>query len=108
MMNHVRLQGLTTGVDYRGWPEEHGGRWYPDQRGKYSTELLEQLQDDCPGCPMWPDPEVAQNAAAADAVPTEKFAMMPHWLGMGYWLRGRYGYWNANLTGNIVQQVRCA
>ena len=54
---------------------------------------------------MWPDPEVATNAAAADKVPTEKFAMMPHWMGIGYWLRGRHGYWNSHLTGNIVQQV---
>ena len=92
-------------MTHRGWPEKFGGQWYPQERGNFSLELLQQLQDDCPDCPMWPDPEVASNAAAADAVPREKFAMMPHWLGMGYWRRGRHGYWNRNLTGNIVQQV---
>lgn len=92
-------------MTHRGWPEKFGGQWYPQERGNFSLELLQQLQDDCPDCLMWPDPEVASNAAAADAVPREKFAMMPQWLGMGYWRRGRHGYWNRNLTGNIVQQV---
>ena len=54
---------------------------------------------------MWPDAEDASNAAAADQVPTEKFAVMPHWLGISYWRRGRQGYWNAPLTGGVAQQV---
>ena len=54
---------------------------------------------------MWPDPENANNAAAADAVPTEKFAMMPDWLGWGFWMRGKHGYWNPRLTGGVPQQV---
>ena len=90
---------------YRGWPEELGGQWYPTERGRFSKELLQQLQDDCPDCPMWPDAEDASNAAAADTVPTEKFALMPHWLGISYWLRGRQGYWDAPLTGGFAQQV---
>ncbi|KAL0053604.1 hypothetical protein WJX82_008204 [Trebouxia sp. C0006] len=89
----------------RGWPEELGGQWYPTERGRFSKELLQQLQDDCPDCPMWPDAEDASNAAAADQVPTEKFAVMPHWLGISYWRRGRQGYWNAPLTGGVAQQV---
>lgn len=90
---------------YRGWPEELGGHWYPAERGRFSKELLQQLQDDCPDCPMWPDAEDASNAAAADKVPTEKFALMPHWLGTSYWLRGREGYWDAQLTQGFAQQV---
>lgn len=90
---------------YRGWPEELGGQWYPTERGRFSKELLQQLQDDCPDCPMWPDAEDASNAAAADKVPTEKFALMPHWLGISYWRRGRQGYWDAPLTGGVAQQV---
>ncbi|DBA88882.1 TPA: hypothetical protein ACH3X2_000126 [Trebouxia sp. C0005] len=89
----------------RGWPEELGGRWYPAERGRFSKELLQQLQDDCPDCLMWPDAEDASNAAAADKVPTEKFALMPRWLGTSYWLRGREGYWDASLTGGVAQQV---
>ena len=54
---------------------------------------------------MWPDPEDSGNAAAADQVPTEMFVMMPYWLGTSYWMRGKQGYWNTNLTGGIAQQV---
>lgn len=90
---------------YRGWPEELGGRWYPAERGRFSEELLQQLHDDCPDCPMWPDAEDASKAMAADKVPKEKFAMMPHWLGISYWIRGRQGYWDAQFTGTGAQQV---
>ena len=90
---------------FRGWPEELGGQWYPTERGKYSQELLQQLHDDCPDCDMWPDAEDAANAAAADRVPREKFAMMPYWLGISYWMRGRQGYWDPRFTGNVAQQV---
>ena len=54
---------------------------------------------------MWLDPENSSNAAAADRVPTETFAFMPDWLGGGYYLRGRKGYWDPRITGNIAQQV---
>lgn len=90
----------------RGWPEELGGQWYPTERGLYSTDFLQQLFMDAPDLPIWPDPEDSNNAAAADRVPTETFAFMPKWLGLGYWLRGRKGYWDPNITGNIAQQVR--
>lgn len=66
----------------RGWPEELGGQWYPEKRGKYSTEFLQQLQQDRPDVPSWLDPEDASNAAAADKVPPEKFALMPLWVGV--------------------------
>lgn len=89
----------------RGWPEELGGRWLPPNRGPYSLAFLEQLQQDNPEAPLWPDAEDASNAAAADRVPTEKFAFMPEWLGIGYWTRGRQGYWDPRITGNIPQQV---
>ena len=90
---------------YRGWPEELGGQWYPTERGPYSTDFLQQLMMDAPDLPFWPDPENASNAAAADRVPTETFAFMPDWLGLGYWLRGREGYWDPYVTGNIAEQV---
>lgn len=89
----------------RGWPEDLGGQWYPTERGPYSTDFLQQLTLDAPDFPLWPDPENSSNAAAADRVPTETFAFMPSWLGLGYWLRGRKGYWDPNVTGNIAQQV---
>ena len=54
---------------------------------------------------MWPDAEDASKAMAADKVPKEKFAMMPHWLGISYWIRGRQGYWDAQFTGTGAQQV---
>jgi len=54
---------------------------------------------------MWPDAEDASKAAAADQVPIEKFALMPHWLGISYWRRGRQGYWDAQLTEGVAQQV---
>ena len=54
---------------------------------------------------MWPDAEDPNNAAAADAVPKEKFAIMPYWLGTSYWNRGKQGFWNPHLTGDIAQQV---
>ena len=60
---------------------------------------------DAPDLPLWPDPENSSNAAAADRVPTETFAFMPDWLGLGYWLRGRQGYWDPYVTGKIAQQV---
>ena len=60
---------------------------------------------DAPDLPMWLDPEDPSNAAAADRVPKETFAFFPDWLGCGYWLRGRQGYWNPGITGNIAQQV---
>ena len=91
---------------HRGWPEELGGRWYPQQRGPYSTDFLHQLLNDAPDLPLWLDHENASNAAAADRVHPETFAFMPDWLGLGYWLRGRKGYWDPNMTGNIAQQVR--
>ena len=90
---------------YRGWPEELGGRWYPPTRGPYSSAFLQQLEQDNPEVPLWPDPEDASKAAQADRVPPEKFAFMPFWMGIGYWHRGRHGYWDPNLTGNIPQQV---
>lgn len=89
----------------RGWPEELGGQWYPDKRGEFSKELLQQLHDDCPDCAMWPDAEDPDNAAAADAVPTEKFAMMPYWMGTSYWTRGRQGWWSPHLTRDVPRQV---
>ena len=61
--------------------------------------------NDAPDLPLWPDHENCSNAAAADRIPTETFAFMPDWLGMGYRLRGRKGYWDPNMTGNIAQQV---
>ena len=91
---------------YRGWPEELGGQWYPTERGPYSTDFLHQLRMDAPDLPMWLDPENSSNVAAADRVPTETFAFMPNWLGTGYWWRGRLGYWDPHITGNIAQQVR--
>lgn len=90
---------------YRGWPEELGGQWYPTQRGPYSTDFLDLLRADAPELPMWLDPENSSNAAAADRVPTETFAFMPIWLGCGWFWRGRQGYWNPHVTGNIAQQV---
>ena len=60
---------------------------------------------DAPDSPLWPDHENSSNAAAADRLPTEKFAFMPDWLGSGYWGRGRKGYWDPSLTGNIPHQV---
>lgn len=57
---------------------------------------------------MWPDTEDASKAAEADAVPTERFAMMPRWLGFGFWGRGRQGYWNPHLTNGVPQQVAMA
>ena len=89
----------------RGWPEELGGPWYPTERGPYSTDFLHQLTMDAPDLPMWLDPENSSNAAAADRVPKETFAFMPDWLGSGYYLRGRKGYWEPRITGNIAQQV---
>ncbi len=89
----------------RGWPEELGGKWYPTQRGPYSTDFLDLLRTDAPELPMWLDPENSSNAAAADRVPTETFAFMPTWLGCGYFARGRQGYWDPSITGNIAQQV---
>ena len=68
-------------------------------------DFLEQLQADAPHLPLWPDAENASNAAAADRLPTERFAFMPEWLGLGYWLRGRHGYWDPHVTGNTAQQV---
>lgn len=90
---------------HRGWPEELGGQWYPTERGPYSRDFLFQLRMDTPDLPIWLDHETASNAAAADRVPTERFAFMPAWLGLGYWLRGRHGYWDPHITGNIAQQV---
>ena len=58
-----------------------------------------------PDLPIWLDHENQSNAAAADRVPTERFAFMPEWLGLGYWLQGRKGYWDHQVTGNIAQQV---
>ncbi|KAA6428239.1 MAG: hypothetical protein FRX49_01835 [Trebouxia sp. A1-2] len=89
----------------RGWPEELGGEWYPRERGKYSTDFLQQLQQDRPETPLWLDPEDAANAAAADKVPTEKFALMPRWVGCSWTWRGKAGYWDPNITGNVAQQV---
>ena len=80
-------------------------QWYPPERGEFSIDFLEQLQADAPHLPLWPDAENASNAAAADRLPTERFAFMPEWLGLGYWLRGRHGYWDPHVTGNIAQQV---
>ena len=91
---------------HRGWPEELGGQWYPTQRGPYSVDFLQQLKMDALDLPIWLDHENSRNAAAADRVPTEKFAFMPDWLGLGYWLRGRKGYWDPSITGNTAQQVR--
>jgi len=92
-------------ANYRGWPEEYGGEWYPKERGKYSTAFLQQLQQDRPDTPLWLDPEDAANAAAADKVPTEKFALMPRWVGCSWTWRGKAGYWDPNITGNVAQQV---
>ena len=92
---------------YRGWPEELGGQWYPTQRGPYSKDFLDLLRADAPQLPIWLDPDNSSNAAAADRVPRETFAFMPTWLGCGYFLRGRQGYWDAHITGNIAQQVHC-
>ncbi|KAL3155658.1 hypothetical protein ABBQ32_012690 [Trebouxia sp. C0010 RCD-2024] len=92
----MRYTGLARGV---------GGSVVPPERGPYSTDFLQQLLDDAPDLPMWLDPENSSNAAAADRVPTETFAFMPDWLGLGYWLRGGRGYWDPDMTGNIAQQV---
>jgi hypothetical protein len=92
-------------ADYRGWPEELGGEWYPKERGKYSTDFMQQLQQDRPDTPLWLDPEDAANAAAADKVPTEKFALMPQWVGCSWTWRGKAGYWDPKITGNVAQQV---
>lgn len=91
----------------RGWPEELGGQWLPPFRGHYSLSFLDQLQRENPNVPLWPDPEDARNAAAADRVPTEKFAFMPSWKGIGYWSRGRQGYWDPKITSNIPQHMVC-
>ena len=103
----ARRKKQCTLVVGRGWPEELGGQWLPPSRGHYSLAFLEQLQRDTPSAPLWPDPKDASNAAAADRVPTEKFAFMPTWMGIGYWTRGRQGYWDPKITGNIPQQVGC-
>ncbi len=31
------------------WPPEHGGRWYPEQRGAMSTAFQQLLKSDCDG-----------------------------------------------------------
>ena len=55
--------------------------------------------------PLWLDPEDAGNAAAADTVPTEKFALMPLWVGCSWTWRGKAGLWDPDITGNVAQQV---
>ncbi len=29
------------------WPDEWGGKWYPEQRGAMSTAFLQLLKSDC-------------------------------------------------------------
>lgn len=55
---------------------------------------------------MWPDPEDSspETMKAADAVPKEKWLFMPPWLALGFYPRGRMGYWLPEYTG-VPQQV---
>ncbi|DBA77805.1 TPA: hypothetical protein ACH3X1_009162 [Trebouxia sp. C0004] len=70
-----------------------------------TTDFMQQLQQDRPDTPLWLDPEDAANAAAADQVPTENFALTPRWVGCSWTWRGKAGYWDPNITGNVAQQV---
>ncbi len=46
--------------------------------------------------PMWPDPEIAAQAAAVPAAPTEEFAFAPEWLVSAWAERGSPGYWGTD------------
>ncbi|KAI8472118.1 MAG: hypothetical protein J3K34DRAFT_520008 [Monoraphidium minutum] len=90
----------------RGWPDELGGRWMRTPAGNFSAALLRQLAADCPACPLWPDPYDSTAAAAADAAPRERLALLPAWLGFGFMGRGMQGLWEPRMLGGApAQQV---
>ena len=56
-------------------------------------------------CPMWPDPEVEADAAAAARIPTERYLLAPPFLMLNWFARGRLGYWHQALTAQPQQVI---
>ncbi|GAX80964.1 hypothetical protein CEUSTIGMA_g8399.t1, partial [Chlamydomonas eustigma] len=83
------------------WPEELGGRIYPPERSSLSKLFQEQLMADCPQCPIMPDHEKGEDAAAAAAIPSEAYLFAPPWLVTSWWYRGRLGLWDPRMPSHI-------
>eukprot|EP00798_Chlamydomonas_sp_ICE-L_P014413 gene14413-20407_t len=87
-----------------GWETSLGGNMYgSEEKGPLALEMLKQLEDDCPGCPMWPDPENLKDLEAARSTPTENFLFAPPFLIFGYYPRGRLGF--RHQQGRATRQV---
>ncbi|GAX84058.1 hypothetical protein CEUSTIGMA_g11482.t1 [Chlamydomonas eustigma] len=80
------------------WPEELGGRIYPPERSRLSKLFQEQLMADCPLCPIMPDHEKGEDAAAAAAILSEAYLFAPPWLVTSWWHGGRLGTWDSMLS----------
>eukprot|EP00798_Chlamydomonas_sp_ICE-L_P003538 gene3538-13607_t len=80
-------------MPHRGaeWDDATGGNTYGGPPGPLSIDFSSQLQEDCPGCPLWPDPEDVATMGEARKTATELFAFAPPFLIFGYFPRGRLG-----------------
>lgn len=58
------------------WPESLGPNLYPPRPGPLWSELLTELKDDCPACPLWPDAADGRFEEAAAAIPAERRALV--------------------------------
>ncbi|GIM07209.1 hypothetical protein Vretimale_11418, partial [Volvox reticuliferus] len=91
------------------WPSERGGYPFSLQLGPLAKHVMEIFREAGGDAAPFPDPWDTASAAAADAVPPEKFAYFPPWIANTHSLgpenNGNDGWYNDHLTGEVPAAI---